>query len=145
MVEKAIPSRAGWANALLIPVKQHAFCCVILPPLVNAAFGANAAEMLHSLPGEIALGVVVPPVVTYGTMWAEQKWHDWKRNRQDSCGCREKTLTMRNFIRQTALSYVFYCATALVSHNIWPHEHEDEHHTAFNKTAVLKIQQKSPV
>ena len=122
---KESSSKAGWANMLLVPIKQHAFCCGILPPLVTTLFGANAGEMLHSIPAEIGLGLVVPPLVTYGTMAIEQKWHNWKDNREQTCACKHKTLTWKNFAKQAALSYLFYAATAVATHAIWPHEHHD--------------------
>lgn len=119
-------SRAGWANMILVPIKQHAFCCGILPPLVTAAFGANAGDMLHSVPGEIILGLTVPPLVTYGTMALEQAWHN-RRDTKCEHKSHHKTLTWKNYARQTALSYLFYAATSLITHAIWPHDHHHDH------------------
>lgn len=126
--EYTAKSKAGWVNAILIPVKQHAFCCGVLPPLVTAAFGANAGDMLHSIPGEIALGLIVPPAVTYGTMALEQMLHNRRHKSADHACDNPKTLTWQNYLRQTALSYAFYAATSLITHALFPHEHKDHDH-----------------
>ena len=108
-------SYAGWVNAVLIPVKQHVVCCGLLP-LAASALGGSTAAVLESPAVEIALGVAVPPLVTYGVMWAEQKW----ANRTSGPGaCAHKILTLRNYFRQAALSYGIYAA----AHFLLPHHH----------------------
>lgn len=107
-------TKAGWINAFLIPVKQHVVCCGLLPAAVSLAGGSAGAQLLHEPAFELAMGLVVPPVVTYGTMWLEQKWHDRKGH-----GCC-KTLTKSNYLKQTALSYLFYAAAAM----LMPHDHD---------------------
>lgn len=126
-------SYAAWANIVLIPVKQHFVCCGVLPVAVSAFGGAAAAEFLHTAPAELAMGIIVPPVVTYGVMLVEQKIHDRraKKNAQESacalpetaCGCSHRTLTRQNFLKQTALGYAFYAA----AHFLLPHQHDHGH------------------
>lgn len=127
---------AAWANAVLIPVKQHVVCCGILPVAVATFGGAAAAEVLHTPVAELAMGITVPPLVTYGVMWTEQKIHDWRdrkaAQKQDAslqecavenaecCTCSHHSLTRKNFLKQTALGYVFYAA----AHFLLPHHHD---------------------
>lgn len=128
-------SHAAWANIVLIPVKQHFVCCGVLPVALSTFGGAAAAEFLHSPVGEWAMGITVPPVVTYGVMWTEQKIQNWRAQRAaqkqasvqecavenaQCCACDHKTLTRKNYMKQTALGYVFYAA----AHFLLPHHHD---------------------
>lgn len=142
-------SYAAWANIVLIPAKQHFFCCGVLPVAVSALGGAGAAEFLHTPEAEITMALVVPPVVTYGVMLAEQKYHDYKARRRAkktthmhdhektdcaadnaSCACEHKVLTRKNFLKQTALGYAFYAAAYMVlpSHDHAHCDHDHDHH-----------------
>lgn len=161
--KKTASSKAAWANLVLIPVKQHFFCCGVLPVAVSAVGGVGASEFLHTPAAEIGMFLTVPPVVTFGVMYAEQKYHDYKDRRRakkqsakkqvqhdaqydlqhcakENAGgiCAHKTLTRKNYLKQSALSYVFYAATYMLfphthdhsghKHDGHSHDHPHEHH-----------------
>jgi hypothetical protein len=112
-------TKAGWINAVLIPVKQHLVCCGLVP-MAGSLLGGGVAGALESNTGEIIMATLIPPVVTYGVMWAEQKINH--RRHTSSCECdHPKTLTRKNYFRQTALAYGFYVA----AHFLLPHHHHD--------------------
>jgi len=116
-------SKAGWVNAVLIPVKQHLVCCGLLP--LAASSSGTAGAWLDSAPGQWAAGLIVPPLMTGAVMLGEQLWHNASRP-----GCECKTLTSRNFFRQTALAYAFYAAASLVMPK---HDHAHQPHTIDGK------------
>jgi hypothetical protein len=116
-------TKAGWINAVLIPVKQHFVCCGLVP-LIGSLAGGGVSEALESTTGELIMAGVIPPVVTYGVMWAEQKLNDRKSHAHD-CACdHTKTLTRKNYFRQTALAYGFYAA----AHFLLPHHENHNKH-----------------
>ncbi len=117
----ASQSKAVWVNAVLIPVKQHVVCCGLLPLAASLA-GGSVEAALETPAAEMAMFALVPPIVTYGVMWAEQKWHDRQDKKKHACEC-NKTLTLKNFFKQTALSYAFYAA----AHLLFAHDHKHEH------------------
>ena len=118
-------SRAGWINAVLIPVKQHLGCCVLLPLAANA-MGGGASSWLASEQAEWALFATVPPLVTYGVMQAEQKIHAYRHRNKPTC-CTHTTLTRAGYLKQTALAYLFYAASHLLTHHVshWDHAHKE--------------------
>lgn len=120
-------SKAGWINAVLIPVKQHVGCCVLLPLAANAMGGSTAA-WFASEQAEWALFATVPPLVTFGVMKAEQKIHEIRHRKKHDCACAAKTLTGRSYLKQTALAYLFYAVSHFVTHDVfkWGHDHNKD-------------------
>ncbi len=131
-LEPTAPSRAGWVNAVLMPVKQHIGCCVVLPLAANA-MGGGAAAWLATPQAELALFAVVPPLVTYVVMKAEEliAQRSAKKTSEPTCECAHHatSLTGKNFLNQTAIAYAFYAAAHLLMHDLRPHEHgkQDDH------------------
>jgi hypothetical protein len=108
-------SYAFLANAVLIPVKQHVICCGAVPALVSTGLGGGTGAWLATTGGQVAMGILVPPLVTGAVMWAEQKWHNRAAARKNATCCghqhpMNQSLTKANFLRQTALGYAFYAA-----------------------------------
>lgn len=120
-----VTTKTGWINAVLIPIKQHLGCCVLLPMAANT-IGGSAAAWLATPQAEWTLFAVVPPAVTYGVMKAEQKIHDYRHRHDQTCD--HKILTRKNYLKQAALAYVFYAASHLLTHHVlhWGHEHYEE-------------------
>jgi len=115
---QSVKSRAGWINLLLIPVKQHAICCGLVPLLAVFAGGTLSAT-LENPKVEMAMDLLFAPLMTFLIMWGEQKWHDHKVHHHE-CGCgHSKILTWRNYLMQAALGYVIYA----VAHSLLPHHH----------------------
>ena len=124
---KAGHSKAGWINAVLIPVKQHLGCCVLLPVAANA-MGGSAAAWLATPAAEWTLFATVPPLVTYGVMKAEQKIHEIRHRKKHDCACNAKIMTGKSYLKQTALAYLFYAASHFITHDVlkWSHDHDKE-------------------
>lgn len=132
-------SKAGWVNAVLIPVKQHLGCCVLLPLAANALGGGGAA-FLASEPAEWLLFACMPPVVTFGVMKVEQTIHDYRHRKRHDCACHGKTLTRKNYLKQTGLAYVFYAASHLLTHHVRHdgHQHQEATKRVTTVTAACK-------
>lgn len=116
-------STAAWVNAALVPAKVHVVCCGIIPAAA-AAFGSHmAVDALETTAAQIVTGIVTPPLVTYGVMLAEQKMRRKKQKAACTCDGDNKSLTLRNYLKQTALSYAFSATMLGITHLFLPHEH----------------------
>lgn len=125
---KTAKAKTPWINAILIPVKQHLGCCVLLPLAANTIGGSTAA-WLASEQAEMVLFAVVPPLVTFGVMKVEQKIHDDRHAKEKCCAHDHgKILTRKNYLKQAALAYVFYAASHFITHDVlhWDHHHDKE-------------------
>ncbi|MDB5478755.1 MAG: hypothetical protein JWM96_1250 [Alphaproteobacteria bacterium] len=137
-------SQAAFFNAVLIPVKQHVLCCGLLPLAANFLSG-RAGEVLESQAAEIIMAVTVPPVVTYGVLWAEGKWHRHKAekhkadmHKENTC-CAHKILTTKNYLFQTGIGYLFYAAAHfLLPHEEHRHDKKEPHKVTKNHAVIGK-------
>ena len=119
--------RTSWVNAatnlVLVPVKQHAVCCGLLPLAVAAMGSSAAAEWLESYTAEAIMALFLPVLITALVMWGERAWHNRASNKQPSCQCARHRFSWREFGKQVLLGYMFYAVVYLAAHTVLPHHH----------------------
>lgn len=134
-------SKATWMNIPLLFAKQHAFCHGLLP-LAAFVGGDRVARALDKPFVEAAVYTVLPPVITFGTMLAEQAWENRKAVKRTHEP--RKTLTLRNYFKETAIAYGISALTFGATHFAFPHHHHKESeqsHRMEIATPVLKLSQ----
>lgn len=142
---KGISYKAALLNAVLMPLKVHAFCCGVVPVLTSV-FGSNFASEKGETPMEkIVTGLVAVPVITFGTILAEKRYHNFKQRHKEHKCCGHD-ITLKKFLVNTAVGYGLGLLTSVGMSLAFgdnhekcnhPHDAQSQHHTVHNNAKML--------